>query len=181
MCAKAANQPRVKSLTLDAAADARVLQLRINGSKSNGRPVKMSPRIFIKVCQLIEAGGIETNICEAFGVQYGTMWLHCSRKPAWKRRLEKAREIRKAVWHEMHCQNIMKQAPKNVVASLWWLERNFPEQYALRTVNRQINSHELVLDRVTPEQLIADVRLAQQVANERVQLPSLAPGADGQD
>jgi hypothetical protein len=123
--AKAANQPPVKSLTLDAAADARVLQLRINGSKSNGRPVKMTPRLFIQICKLIEAGGVETNICEAFGIRFGTMWLHCSRKPHWKSRLEKAREIRKDAWHAMHCQNIMKQAPKNVVASLWWLERNY--------------------------------------------------------
>jgi hypothetical protein len=43
----------------------------------------------------------------------------------------------------------------------------------------QISSQEPVLDRVSPEQLIEDIRLAQQVANERVQLPSPAPASNG--
>jgi len=130
----------------------------------------MTARVFITICHQIEMGGIETAVCDAEGVQYATMWLHCSRKPNWKRRLEKAREIRRDAWHEMHCQNVMMQAPKNVAASLWWLERSFPDRYALRVVNRQINSHELVLDKVTPEQLIEDIKLAKEVAGERPQL-----------
>jgi hypothetical protein len=155
---------------LEEAANARRLQLRINGAKSNGRPKKMTARLFIKICRQIEMGGVETAVCEAEGVQYATMWLHCSRKPNWKQRLEKAREIRKDAWHEMHVQNVMMQAPKNVAASLWFLERAFPEKYALRTVQRSITSHELVMDRVSPEQLIEDIKLAREVAGERPQL-----------
>jgi len=62
---------------------------------------------------------------------------------------------------------------------MFWLERRYPAEFALRVVNRQINSQEPVLDRVSPEQLIEDIRLAQQVANERVQLPSPGPTSDG--
>jgi hypothetical protein len=62
-----------------------------------------------------------------------------------------------------------------VAASMYWLERRYPNEFALRVVNRQINSQEPVLDRVTPEQLIEDVRLAQQVASERAQLPAVPP------
>ena len=68
---------------------------------------------------------------------------------------------------------------KNVAASMFWLERRYPAEFALRVVNRQFNNQEPVLDRVSPEQLIEDIRLAQQVANERVQLPSPASASDG--
>jgi hypothetical protein len=56
------------------------------------------------------------------------------------------------------------------MASLWWLERNYPDEFALRTVSRNITSHELVLDKVSPEQLTEDIRLARVVAEERPQL-----------
>lgn len=53
---------------------------------------------------------------------------------------------------------------------MFWLERRYPNEFALRVVNRQINSQEPVLDRVSPEQLIEDIRLAKEVAKERPQL-----------
>ena len=62
---------------------------------------------------------------------------------------------------------------------MFWLERRYPAEFALRVVNRQSNSQEPVLDCVSLEQLIEDIRLALQVGNERVRLPSPAPASDG--
>ena len=105
----------------------------------------------------------------------------CTLEPEVPTALERGRRIREHFLREFYIADITKHAAKNVAASMFWLERRYPAEFALRVVNRQINSQEPVLDRVSPEQLIEDIRLAQQVANERVQLPSLAPGADGQD
>jgi hypothetical protein len=153
----------VKSLTLEIVSSGPRLAHNLKG----GRPVKLTSRAFIRICRFVEAGGTENAACTSEQIRFRTLYLHVSRKPTWKQRLDRAREVRKAVWREMHTQNILKQAPKNVVASLWWLERNYPDEYALRTVSRMINSHELVLDKLSPEQLADDIRLAKQVEMER--------------
>ena len=110
---------------------------------------------------------------------YRLFRMHVTRNSKYQRRLKEAEEIREHFLREFHIANITKHAVKNVAASMFWLERRYPAEFALRVVNRQINSQEPVLDRVSPEQLIEDIRLAQQVANERVQLPSPAPASDG--
>jgi hypothetical protein len=47
-----------------------------------------------------------------------------------------AEEIRESFLKEYHMANIKAHASRNLLASLWWLERKFPREYALRTVNR---------------------------------------------
>jgi hypothetical protein len=164
MATKAVAEPNVKSISLEIVSNGPRLARKLKG----GRPVKLTPRSFVMICRFIEAGGTETAACESVRIRYRTLHLHVTQKENWKKRLERAREVRKAVWHEMHIQNILKQAPKNVIASLWWLERNFPDRYALRTVQRNVNSHELlVLDKVSAETLEADARLALEVAKEQ--------------
>lgn len=162
MPSKPLPEPNVKSISLEVVSDGPRLARKLKG----GRPVKLTVRTFVMICRFIEAGGTETAACESVQIRYRTLHLRVTQRPNWKKRIERAKEIRKAVWHEMHIQNILKQAPKNVIASLWWLERNFPDQYALRTVSRNITSHELVLDRVSPEQLAEDIRVAREVEKE---------------
>jgi hypothetical protein len=162
-----ARSAKTKSLTLEIVSSGPRLARSLNGV---GRLVKLTTRVFVRICRFVEAGGTETAACESEQIRYATLSLHVQRKPAWKKRLLRARELRKAVWRELHTQNILRQAPKNVIASLWWLERNYPEEFALRTVNRNISSHELVLDKVSPEQLAEDIRLAREVEKERPQL-----------
>jgi hypothetical protein len=166
MANKAVAEPHVKSISLEIVSNGRRLARKLKG----GRPVKLTSRAFVRICRYIEAGGTETAACECEQIRYATLALHLQRKPTWKARLLRSREVRKQVWREMHTQNILKQAPKNVIASLWWLERNFPDEFALRTVSRNINSHELVLDKVSPEELAQDARLALEVAKQAPQL-----------
>jgi hypothetical protein len=144
-----------------------------------GRPLRLDARRFIRICHHIEEGQAAMTACRREAVTYRLFRMHVTRSPKYQRRLKQAEEVREQFLREFHIANIVRHASTSVSASMFWLERRYPNEFALRTVNRQINSHEMVLDRVTPEQLIEDIRLAQQVANERVQLPSPAPASDG--
>jgi hypothetical protein len=168
----AVDKRKAKSITLELVSSGSKLSAELERKHAGGRPTKLTARVFVRICKFIEAGGTETAACQAEGIQCATLSLHVLRKPLWKKRLLRAREVRRSVWHELHIQNILAKAPKNVIASLWWLERNFPEQYALRTVQRNITSHELVLDKISPEQLAEDMRLAKEIEKERPQLGS---------
>jgi hypothetical protein len=48
-----------------------------------------------------------------------------------------------------------------------YLERRYPNEFALKVLNRNINTNEPLLDRVSPDQLAEDARLAREVAAER--------------
>jgi hypothetical protein len=64
---------------------------------------------------------------------------------------------------------------------MWWLERNYPNEFALRTVVRDTrNSAEpLVCERISIEQLVENARLAKQIADNPP--PGLVGGANGQN
>ena len=153
--------------------------VRCDEPHAGGRPLFLNVRRFIRICRAIERGDSASEACRQQLTTYRNFRMHVSQNPKYQRRLKQAEEVREHFLREFHIANITKHAAKNVAASMFWLERRYPAEFALRVVNRQINSQEPVLDRVSPEQLIEDIRLAQQVANERVQLPSLAPALDG--
>ena len=153
--------------------------VRCDEPHAGGRPLFLNVRRFIRICRAIESGDSASEACRQQLTTYRNFRMHVSRNPKYQRRLKQAEEVREHFLREFHIANITKHAAKNVAASMFWLERRYPAEFALRVVNRQINSQEPVLDRVSPEQLIEDIRLAQQVANERVQLPSPAPVSDG--
>jgi hypothetical protein len=48
-----------------------------------------------------------------------------------------------------------------------YLERRYPNQYALKVLNRNLNTNEPLFDKVSPEQLAEDIRLAREVEKER--------------
>jgi hypothetical protein len=75
--------------------------------------------------------------------------------------------------------NILEHAPKNLLASLWWCERKFPNEFALRTVNRNLNSTEAPIgDQVSEERLALYGRqMAEFVANEQKGTTSPSEGA----
>ena len=104
------------------------------------------------------------------GIHYQTWRNHLQRKPDWQRLADEAELIREEVWKAEALEMVRAAFPKNWVAAMTFLERRWPNEYALRVVNRNINSNEAVLDKVSPEQLAEDIRLARVVAEERPQL-----------
>ena len=59
-----------------------------------------------------------------------------------------------------------KYAERNVAASMFWLERRFPNEFALRTVVRSSGDagSAAVFDKIPLEQLVENARLAAQIA-----------------
>jgi hypothetical protein len=63
--------------------------------------------------------------------------------------------------------NILQHSKRSVIASTWWLERNYPNEFALRTAVRDTNNsaEPLVCERMSIQQLVENARLAKQIAD----------------
>ena len=81
-------------------------------------------------------------------------------------RLRQAEEVREHFLREFHISNITKHAAKNLAASMFWLERRYPNEFALKTVNRDSGGMEqaALCDKISLEQLVANAKLAAEVA-----------------
>jgi hypothetical protein len=76
------------------------------------------------------------------------------RNPKYQRRLKEAEETREEFLREYHIANIRKHAPRNLLASLWWLERTLPGRFALKTVHRELNpTDQPIGDKIDEDQL----------------------------
>jgi len=119
---------------LDDAKEARLEVVRSEGVR--GRRLFLTARRFIRICHWIEQGESVSEGCRLELVTYRGFRAHVMRNPKYQRRLREAVETREDYLREFHIANIRKHAPRNLLASLWWLERRYPSQFALRTVYR---------------------------------------------
>jgi hypothetical protein len=120
----------------------------------SGRPLFLTPRRFIRICRWIEQGESASEACRLELVTYQGFRAHVKRNPKYQRRLKEAEETREEFLREYHIANIRKHAPRNVLASLWWLERRYPNQFALRNVNRSEGSTDQPIgDKIDEDQL----------------------------
>jgi hypothetical protein len=120
--------------------EAKEAQLEVVRDVSMGRPLFLTARRFIRICRWIEQGESFSEACRLELVSYRSFRLHVSRNERYQERLKRAEAAREDYLREFHIQNIRKHAPRNVLASLWWLERRFPNQFALKPVHRSEGS-----------------------------------------
>ena len=119
-----------------------------------GRPLFLTARRFIKICRWIEQGESASEACRLELVTYASFRRHVKLNANYHRRLKEAEETREEFLREFHIANIRKHAPRNVLAFLWWLERRYPNQFALRNVNRSEGSTEQPIgDKIDEDQL----------------------------
>ena len=78
--------------------------------------------------------------CRIEGVSYVTWRDYIQRKPEWRAELAEAEKIRDGVWRNHTLEMVKSAMPKNRVAAMTYLERKYPNAFALRTVNRNLNS-----------------------------------------
>jgi hypothetical protein len=80
--------------------------------------------------------------------------------------LKQAEEVREHFLREFHIANITKHAAKNVAASMFWLERRYPNEFVLKTVSRDSaqTEQQALCDKISLEQLIENAKLAAEVA-----------------
>jgi hypothetical protein len=100
------------------------------------RPTTLTIRKFLKICHAVEQGASITASCESQLISYSRFRFRVSRSERLQERLKEAEATRESFLMEFHINNIKQHAPRNVLASLWWLERRHPNLYALRRVDR---------------------------------------------
>jgi hypothetical protein len=119
----------------------------------------MDARRFIRICHLVERGEAITHACEREAVTYRTFRVHVAKNPNYKRRLKEAEELREHFLKALHVANI--------IASMWWLERRYPNDFVLPSIIREeVNSAvQEAFGKISLEQLIENARLAKEVAD----------------
>ena len=146
-----------------------VLELKVvrsAGPSHPGRPRFLDARRFIRICRLIEQGESATEACRQELVTYQIFRKRVGQLPKYARRLRQAEEVREHLLREFHIANITRHSVRNVAASMFWLERRYPNEFALRTVIRDAVEAEAraVFDKISFEQLVENARLAAEIA-----------------
>jgi hypothetical protein len=132
-----------------------------NKKGRGGRPLKLNEQRFSRILDHIRAGMTTTSACRVEGVTYQHWRFRIRENPQWAERLAGAELERDDLRRDKAIEALEAAFPKNFVAAAWWLERRYPELYALKTVNRNINSNEVpVFDRLTEEELLDNAQHA---------------------
>jgi hypothetical protein len=101
-----------------------------------GRTRRLTLRAFARICHLVEQGWAITKACESESVTYSLFRLRCSENPRLEGRIKEATTIRFQRRHEEAVESVMRAGEKDWTAHAWWLERNLPQLYSLKTVDR---------------------------------------------
>ena len=106
-----------------------------------GRLLFLTPKRFIRICRWIEQGESASEACRLELVTYQGFRQHVKRNPKYQRRLKEAEETREEFLREYHIANIRKHAPRNLLASFWWLEapNTLSVRFAPRKPLRRLN------------------------------------------
>jgi hypothetical protein len=133
---------------------------------ATGRPLFLDARRFIRICRLIEHGESASEACRRECVTYRNFRLHVNRSAKYQRRLKQAEQVREHLLREFHIANITRHSVKNVAASMFWLERRYPNEFALKTVSRDSaqTEQQALCDKISLEQLVANAKLAAEIA-----------------
>ena len=119
-----------------------------------GRPLFLDAKRFVRICRWIEQGESASEACRLELVTYQGFRQHVKRNPKYQRRLKQVEETREHFLFEFHVANVRRHAPKNLLASLWWLERRFPAQFALRNfVRPEAQAEAAIGDKIDESQL----------------------------
>lgn len=123
--------------------------------KRMGRPAWVDGRRFLKICAWIEQGESISEACRREAVQYRSFRRRVTQVPSFQRRLREAEQVREGFLKEFHIRNVLEHAHRNVLASLWWLERRYPGQFALRNVVRADPNESKELEEEIPAEVLS--------------------------
>jgi hypothetical protein len=153
-----------------------VPEFEIVRTVKTGRPLFLTSKRFVRICKLIEQGESASEACRQQLVTYARFRFHVQRNEKYQRRLKQAEQVREQFLYEFHMANVKKHAPRNVISSLWWLERRYPERFALRTVvrNEGGTGEKAGYTMLSREQLLAILEAERVVEAERPRTPELA-------
>jgi hypothetical protein len=132
-----------------------------------GRPLFLTARRFIVICKQIEQGASTTEACRKALVSYAGFRNHVTRNPKYQKRLKKAEACRDQVWRSDALEAVRGAFTKNWQAAMTFLERRYPNEFALRNVNRADSSVEQPVGNEIPAERLAEYgRLMLEFAEE---------------
>jgi hypothetical protein len=148
-----------------------------------GRPLFFTPRRFIRICRHIEEGSTISQACRLELVTYNGFRKHVKRNPSYQRRLKEAEKIHDEVLRDYALEMVKKAMPRNWVAAITFLERKWPNEFALRTVNRNTNSADQAIgDKIDESQLRRYAALMEDFRRENeAKAPAVTPGLPNPD
>jgi hypothetical protein len=132
-----------------------------------GRPAKLTEARFKRILEHIKDGITIVGSVRIENITYDCWRKQVRQNPEWQKLVDEAEVLREELWRSEALQTIRAAFPKHWVAAMTYLERRYPNEFALKVLNRNINTNEPLLDRVSPDQLAEDARLAREVAAER--------------
>src|ERR1700716_3754978 len=119
-----------------------------------GQSRRLTLRVFIRICHLVEAGWAITRACESESITYSLFRLRCSENPRLEQRIKEAEAVRFQRRHEEAVESVMRAGEKSWMAHAWYLERVLPNLYALKSVNRsEAATDQPIGDRIDESQL----------------------------
>jgi hypothetical protein len=144
-----------------------------------GQTRRLTLRVFVSICHLVEQGWAITKACESQSVTYSLFRLRCSENPRLEQRIKEAEAVRFQRRHEEAVESVMRAGEKSWMAHAWFLERALPHLYSLKNVTRSEGSTDQPIgEKVDEEQLrryaalIEDFRKENQ-ARAHQQIPAL--------
>jgi len=144
-----------------------------------GQARRLTLRVFVSICHLVEQGWAITKACESQSVTYSLFRLRCSENPRLEKRIKEAEAVRFQRRHEEAVESVMRAGEKSWMAHAWFLERSAPHLWALKNVTRSESSTDSPIgDKIDEAQLMRYAALIKefQAGNEakaREQTPAL--------
>src|SRR5882724_2491632 len=119
-----------------------------------GQTRRLTLRVFVRICHLVEQGWAITKACESESITYSLFRLRCSENPRLEQRIKEAEAIRFQRRHEEAVESVMRAGEKSWMAHAWYLERVLPNLYALKSVNRsEAATDQSIGDKIDESQL----------------------------
>jgi hypothetical protein len=119
-----------------------------------GRAKRLTLRVFVRICHLVEQGWSITKACESESITYSLFRLRCSENPRLEQRIKEAEAVRFQRRHEEAVASVMAAGEKSWMAHAWYLERVLPHLYALKNVNRsEASTDSPIGDKIDEDQL----------------------------
>jgi hypothetical protein len=157
-----------KELQPSESTEVRELEVvRLDEKKKTGRPLKLTEVRFRRMLVLIREGHTNNAACRIEGIDYSTWRARVRENQEWLSEVAEAEKIRDEVWRDHALEMVKSAMPKNWQAAMTYLERRFPNEFALRTVIRSGDSSgKAVYSELTKEQLLALIEASKMVEAE---------------
>jgi len=115
--------------------------------------MKYSKEVVRKICDGIINNQGRVNACKSAGISYETFTVWMETKPEFSEHVKKAEGQFKQNSKQLAILSIIKAMPNQWQSAAWWLERNFPEEFSLKTESKLEHSGKGVIFNVMSEEM----------------------------